>query len=205
MKKILITTILLTVGMAIFLVFDKGDISSATFPELSLEKSGALMSAGFEKVKEKTADLVSNIEGFFSKKSEEAQQKTTESVKDYVGEKLKEIGNNLSNSEAVAGSDSAGGKIGSGKNSNIIENQQFVFLAARIGELAYFTIKNSDLENQVSYSIDWQDSKKDAGKLEKGKSILVSHKWGKAGDYVIDFKIIGLNSDTNYKIQLSIF
>lgn len=197
MRKILILTACLVIGVAIFLVFDKGSVSSTTFPELSLEKGGALLTAGFDKIKEKTAVLTADVKDFFSEKSEEAQEKTIDSVKNFIGEKLKEVGNNFVSSDGAISNVSGGNRE--------IETRQFVFLSAKVGTIAYFTIRNSDIENSVNYSVDWQDGKKDIGKLEKGKSVLVSHKWEKGGEYIIDFKITGLNNIANYKIQLTIF
>lgn len=215
MRKILIFTVFLVAGISVFLVFDKGNISSGTFPELSLEKGGALAAAGFEKVKEKTADLVSGVKEFFSRKSDEAQEKAAESVKNFIGEKLKDMGNGLisPDSSGIAKEAAISPIINSpAAVSPVVENKgeeiavkQFVFFAAKTGTTAYFTVKNSDEENPVDYSVDWQDGKKDSGKLEKGKSVLISHQWQQGGEYTIDFNITGLNSAANYKVKLTIF
>ena len=67
---------------------------------------------------------------------------------------------------------------------------------------ANFTIKNSE-EAVLKYKVDWLDGNSNSGE-SKLPSIVLTHKWSKAGEYLINFNITNSAGTKIYKVLISV-
>ena len=184
-----ISLAILVIGFAGYILLNKTNISSYSFPWI--DKNGKVSGAVSEKISKGASqiiDIVADkgkeiVDGIVDK----VKLETFKIVKDMVDKKVESVGINL------------GVDVGGLPNGN---NFPVVF-SVKIGTPAYFTIQNNEQET-IFYEADWGDERKDVGSSEKGKGAVLSHKWGRVGDYYINFKIMLSGGVKNYKILISV-
>ena len=133
------------------------------------------------------------IESLVSK----AKTKTFETFKELVNKEIDDAGESI----GVTGVSISGGGGLSPVSTSV--NSPVIF-TVRVGTPTYFTVQNKE-KGEILYEIDWQDGKIDSDTLKSEGSRVLSHSWSKIGDYIIRFKIITKNGQTNYPVVISVF
>jgi len=184
-------------GMSGYFVFNKTNISSYEFPEFIRKKvavdaaADKVLGAKIEEAKGLLPKLLDSVTEKGEEIIEKVENKIKEQVfkvfKDTINQKMETVGESFGvDIKQVAKPDS----------------ESPVVFGVKTGIPAYFSIQNRE-KASMRYEIDWDDSSKDGGKLEKGKEEVLSHKWEKPGDYLLKFKIIG-KEEKIYNISITI-
>jgi len=185
------------IGGSLYFFLSKDNISRYTFPNFGPATKDLVVSS-FKQVWEEITDAAPQIFDRATEKGEAFVAEAEQKIKEQAFDAIKQSANNKIND--------FGSRLG-------VEVQKFsgtqdvqqapVSLAMKAGTLVYFTIKNYE-DKPVSYEVDWLDGEKGAGQIESGEAGVVTHKWGKAGEYNLKFKMISPDGEKNYQVSISI-
>ena len=193
------------VSGAAYWASNRDNLSEYSFPEFGNKD---ILNSAFQRAKESdfTRSILSRAnlmmgEGdvLLEKAANQAESAITNIVNDFKFETFQKIRDTVN--ERV---DTLSRGVGIEVNGNEINEISPLAFSVKSGILAYFTLINRE-NKALSYQVDWQDGNKDEGALEIGGRKVLSHKWTKTGDYLIQFKIITETGEKKYQFSISIF
>lgn len=189
------------VGAAGYFLFFKNNTFSYKMPNLGLSEDNivSMASTTVGNIKNKASDTFSGITDQLQNKAEEIISSSMDKVKKYIFDVFKqgvEDGVNKLGEKA--------GITGVNINSADISTDNPIIYSIKKGVNASFTIKNSE-EDVLKYKVDWLDGNSGSGELtKKDQSVVLSHKWAKAGEYLINFNITNSVGTKIYKVSISV-
>lgn len=198
MKKVFrITIYTALIGGAIYFFLSKDNTSRYTFPNFGPATKDLVVSS-FKRIWEGVASVAPQILDKAAEKGGELISETEQKIKNQAFDILKQSANDKIND--------FGSRLGveiQKISTNQETQQNSVSLAMKTGTAVYFTIKNYE-DKQVSYEVDWLDGEKGTGQIESGETKVVSHKWSRAGDYNLKFRMFSLDGEKKQQIFISI-
>ena len=197
----------------IYFAVDKDNLSQYTFPEFDGKK---VLKSVFQRAKEgnldagislKTDSIIGEGDNFFTKAIEGVESvvdsviddiklETFKKFKDAVNKKVDDLGKNAGVDVDI--------NVNTGGGSAASRSADPVVFTMKSQDPAYFTVVNREDKN-IEYEVDWQDGNKDSGTLDEDERAILSHKWSKPGEYLIQFKIIKIGEEDNYQFLINIF
>jgi len=186
---------------AAYFLFYRSNTFSFKMPGLGLseEKVASMASTTVENVKNKVSDTFSGITDQLQTKAGEIVSSSIDKAKAYVFDVFKqgvEDGVNKLGEKA--------GITGVNINSADTPKDNSIIYSIKKDVNAYFTIKNSEAD-VLKYKVDWLDGNSNSGQLTvKDQSIVLTHKWSKAGEYLINFDITNSAGTKIYKVSISV-
>ena len=206
MKKFFAIIIaILIIGTAGYFILNRENLSQYSFPEFKNKNiipdffrgvEGGSSAGG---VLSRVDLLINGENGILEKAANKAELALEKIVDDFKFETFEKIKSAMNEKVDSLGK-GAGINIEVGK----VEEINPVAFSVKSGTPAYFTIVNRD-DNGLDYEADWQDGNKDAGIIKIGEKRTLSHNWTKAGEYLIQFKIISKGEEKDYQFLISIF
>lgn len=185
------------IGGSAYFFLSKDNISRYTFPNFGPSAKGLVVSS-FKRVWDGIADVAPQIFDKAAEKGEALVAETEQKIKEQAFDVLRQTADNKIND--------FGSRLGIEvqKFSGNQENQQAsVSLAMKAGSEVYFTIKNHEAKS-VSYAVDWLDGASGTGQIISGDTGIISHKWSKAGEYNLKFRVFSSDGEKNYQVLISI-
>lgn len=189
------------IGAAGYFLFFKNNSFSYKMPNLGLGENNiaSMASTTVGNIKNKVSDTLSGITDQLQNKAEEILSSSIDRAKNYAFDIFKQgVEDSVNKLGEKAGITSV--------NINSIDtstNTPIVY-SVKKGINASFTIKNSE-EDILKYKVDWLDGNTNSGELtKKDQSIVLTHKWSVAGEYLINFNITNSAGVKIYKVSISV-
>jgi predicted nucleotidyltransferase len=165
-------------------------------------------------IKAKTANTFSGITNqletkavnTFSGITNQLQAKAEDIMSSSVDAAKKNAFNNF-RQEVENGINKLGEKAGianiSINNTDIPIDKTIIYPSIKRNINTYFTIRNND-SDILKYQVDWLDgSSLSSGELtSKNESVLLTHRWSKAGDYLLNFNVTNSSGSKIYKVSI---
>ncbi|MHB9019515.1 MAG: hypothetical protein ACYC3G_01380 [Minisyncoccota bacterium] len=192
---------IILISAAAYFLFLKDNSFSYKIPNLGLNEDNVISMASTTaiSIKNKVSDTFSEFTGQLQNKAEEIITSSIDSVKSYAFDVFRQgVEDSVNKLGEKAGITSV--------NINSIDtstNTPIVY-SVKKGINASFTIKNSE-EDILKYKVDWLDGNTNSGELtKKDQYIVLTHKWSKAGEYLINFNITNSTGEKIYKVSISV-
>ena len=189
------------IGGAGYFLFFKNNTFSYKMPKLefSEERVASMASSTIGNIKNKVVDTFSGITDQLQNKAEEIVSSSIDKAKNYAFDVFKQgVEDSVNKLGEKAGITSVN------INSADTTTGNPIAYSVKKGVNASFTIKNSE-EDTLKYKVDWLDGNSSSGELtEKDQSIVLTHKWAKAGEYLISFNISNSSGEKTYKVFISV-
>lgn len=189
------------VGAAAYFLFGKSNTFSYKMSNLGLGESNivSIASSTVGTIKNKVSNTFSGFTDQLQTKAGEIVSSSVDKAKTYAFDVFKQGVEDSVNK--------LGEKVGV-TNVNIdntaTSTDNSIVYSVKKDVSAYFTIKNSETDI-LKYKVDWLDGNSNSGELtNKDQSIVLAHKWSKAGEYLINFNITNSVGTKIYKVSISV-
>lgn len=189
------------VGSAAYFLFAKGNTFMYKIPNFGLGRNEivSMASSTAENIKNKASDSFSEFTDQLQNKAEDIISSSVSSAKNYAFDIFRQ---GIEDSVNKLGEKA--GITGVNINSAATSTDSYIVYSVKKGVNAYFTIKNNDADS-LKYKVDWLDNNVSSGELaEKDASIVLTHKWSKAGEYLISFNIENSMGTKIYRVKISV-
>jgi len=189
------------IGVAGYFLFYKSNTFIYKIPSLGLseERMASMASTTAGNIRVKASDAFSGIKNQLQTKVEEIVSSSVSAVKNYAFDVFRQgVEDSVNKLGEKAGITSV--------NINGIDSstENPIVYSVKKGANASFAIKNSG-EDTLKYKVDWLDGNSNSGELtKKDQSVVLTHKWSKAGEYLIDFNITNSSGAKIYKVSISV-
>lgn len=191
------------VGAAGYFLLGKSNTFSYKMSSLGLgeDKIASIASSTVGTIKNKVSDTFSGITDQLQTKAEEAVTSSVTTAKNYVFDVFRQGVEDSVNK--------LGEKVGVTNvniNSTATSTDNSIVYSVKKDVSAYFTINKNSETDILKYKVDWLDGNSNSGELtNKDQSIVLTHKWSKAGEYLINFNITNSVGVMNiYKVLISV-
>jgi len=191
------------VGAAGYFLLGKSNTFSYKMSSLGLgeDKIASIASSTVGTIKNKVSDTFSGITDQLQTKAEEAVTSSVTTAKNYVFDVFRQGVEDSVNK--------LGEKVGVTNvniNSTATSTDNSIVYSVKKDVSAYFTINKNSKTDILKYKVDWLDGNSNSGELtNKDQSIVLTHKWSKAGEYLINFNITNSVGVMNiYKVLISV-
>ena len=185
------------IGVAGYFLFLKNNTFSYKIPGLGLseDRVTTMASTTVQNIKNKVSDTFSDITDQLQTKAEEIITSSVDKSKNYAFDVFKQ-----GVEEGVNKLGEKAGITGVNINSADTTTGNPIAYSVKKGASASFTIKNSE-EDALKYTVDWLDGNSNSGELaKKDQSVVLTHKWSVAGEYLINFNITNFEGEKIYKV-----
>ncbi|MBI4991594.1 MAG: hypothetical protein HZB99_00025 [Candidatus Harrisonbacteria bacterium] len=199
MRRILGLLVILGLGgMSSYFILTRTNFSSYDFPDFIRKNipAGSATNVVLTGKTEAAAGKLSGLLDSVAERSEEIIEKAEEKIKEQVFKIFKDT---IDKKIETVG-ESLGVEV---KRVVQPDSESPIVFGVKTGIPAYFSIQNRERES-IRYEVDWRDGTKDGARLESGKEEVLSHKWEKAGNYLLKFKIINFKGEKIYNISITI-
>jgi vacuolar-type H+-ATPase subunit E/Vma4 len=197
--KIILGVVL--IGVAGYFLFSKNNSFSYKIPNLELSENdiASMASTTVDNIKTKASSAFSGITDQLQNKANEIISSSIDSVKNYAFDIFKQsVEDGVDKLREKAGITGVSiDSVGTSVDNSIV-------YSAKKGIDVYFTIINSEADI-LKYKVDWLDGNSGSGELtKKDQSIVLTHKWSSAGEYLINFNITNSVGTKVYKVKISV-
>ena len=189
------------VGAASYFLFWKSNSFSYKMPNLGLSENNivSMASTTVGNIKNKAVNTFSGITDQLRTKTGEIVSSSIDKAKKYVFDVFKQgVEDGVNKLGEKAGITS----VNINSADTVTDNP--IIYSVKKGINASFSIRNSE-EDTLKYKVDWLDGNSNSGELtKKDQSVVLTHKWSKAGEYLINFNITNSAGTKIYKVLISV-
>ncbi|MEK7463221.1 MAG: hypothetical protein AAB621_02580 [Patescibacteria group bacterium] len=200
-KFIRIVLGIVLIGAASYFLFWKSNSFSYKMPNLGLSENNivSMASTTVGNIKNKAVNTFSGITDQLRTKTGEIVSSSIDKAKKYVFDVFKQgVEDGVNKLGEKAGITS----VNINSADTVTDNP--IIYSVKKGINASFSIRNSE-EDTLKYKVDWLDGNFSSGELtKKDQSIVLNHKWSKAGEYLINFNITNFAGTKIYKVLISV-